>query len=420
MSEMETDIEADYRELLQKLRDSANLEACLPGPDCPDPIDMLTVVERTSALSGRASVLAHIAECAWCRREYHETKEALAVGAEARAAANAHIASARPDNTQQSGGSVWRRFRWQFAAGGLALAACGAIWLLAPRLTARPEAVTLTKSGETPQSAPPHDGSPALPGPPPNRSEARNNPDSPVKRVSEGYKQVDGTLQDHRRAVAASGPSRQMGGTIDHRSAAQPAVSSTRKPTRAEVALVSRARRSGHLFDVALLTAMETDAPRLMGSETNKDGYPAPANPARTLILDRSPILEFDPGIGANCIAALRDGAGKTVSVQKVDETHWKPEKPLEPGGRYTWWVQADVNGKSVLSAIAHFQIANSTQRIERNRILAAFSDDEVARAVVLYQLGFAREAEELLSGSGDEAASSLLNDLKKRAGDQP
>lgn len=317
-------------------------------PDCLPPDRIIALAEHTVPEAEAVSLMAHVALCARCRREYAETVDLFSLAEEVRTLEEASASRSAADSPSGSpppeiarrearrplaAPPFWRR--WLMPGAGFASGAAAA-------------AVLFIVVWNT--SANGRNGKIAA---------IRNERDTQVARA-------DRAVQQQERLAKELAALR-----LNQAEASQLA---------AEAARLKAQEKSGHM-QVARLTAAEAalaqmplPTPEWMHSQnggqvrgTGATEGPAPEigliQPVGTAVENRQPVLECRPVPGATDYRFSLEAEGSNVEIaapKRLSETRRQASAPLQPDNVYLWAVTAQRGGKQIRSQSARFYVLNA------------------------------------------------------------
>lgn len=377
--------------------------------DCLLPERIIALAERSLPEAEAAPLMAHVALCARCRREYAETVELMELAEEV-SALQAQVAPppvsdappARPEDEapavslrKESPLASWKR--WFSPGLGFALGAAAAgivlffVWTVPARVQRDRLASTLEERGA----------------------------------------QIAQTAQENRTLAEELAALKQQQGD---------AARLTEKVNRLNVQVKDQSIRIARLSESeAVLQQIPLPTPDWMrareggivrgggGTETSAPQI-ALVGPVHTALQDTTPILECRPVSGAKGyqISLERQDSNEEVPAPKpLSATRWQVETPLRPGTVYKWAVTAQRGNELLRSPMASFYVLSAAEQREVAAARQKYAGSPLTLGAVYARLGMLAEAAQHFriasrSASHPAVAERWLQEIEARRAGLP
>jgi hypothetical protein len=349
-------------------------------PECLEPDRILQLVDRVLPEAEAAPLMAHVALCGRCRREYAETVELAQLADEVRgleASVNAVPAArphAEPDASppRQAVGAPEGRSLWQrwFSPGvdfALGAAAAGLILfgLTLPARTQRDNLAAALKARET-----------------------------ETVRVALEKKALEDQIAALKREGAGDAS----------RLAKQ--LESVNARLKSQGVQIARLEQDAATLQKMPLPAAEwmisPDSGQVRGTGGGQDRSLAIAllNPVNSAITDTTPTLEVKALSGATdyqISLEMADGNEEVPVPKAVSPTRWRVATPLRPGTVYQWAVTAQRGNARVRSPLVKFYVLSVAERRQIEEAKRQYAKNPLALGAIYARLGMLAEAEQQL-----------------------
>lgn len=353
-------------------------------PACVTPEHVIALAERSVPEAEATRLMAHVALCSRCRREYAETVELLQLSDDVRAL-EAQAEPARPTVAPApppAPARVRARPFWQewftpplrFALGAAAAGVLVYLTLAAPAQRQRDRlASTLTE-----------------------REAARARLE---QELSELKRQNEGEV-----------------GRLAARLQAQ------------EVRMARLDQDSAALRELPLPTAewlLSRGGGRVRGGGNGADASPEIAliQPVDTAVQVTTPTLEFRPATGVTQYQVsleMENSTEEVPSVKPLGQTRFQVSKPLRGGKVYQWSVTGQAEGRPLRSPIVRFYVLSEADRVEIEKARKVHARNPLALGALYARMGLKAEAAEQFQAAvkadpKHPVATRWLNEIGKR-----
>lgn len=351
-------------------------------PACLSPEQMIALAEHSLPETEATALMAHVALCARCRREYAETVELIQLAEEVsalQAQSPAHLASesASTDNAAahpekvplvaaRQRSSLLGAWRQGFSPGlGFALgaaAACVALYL-AWVVPARVQQDTLAST-----------------------LHSRNTQIARTERENRALQQELAALKPGQREAV------RLAERVDR-------LSAQVKRQNIQVARLTQAERTLQQMPLptpSWILARESGQLRGSGPETQTPQIVL-IRPVNTAISETKPVLECRPEPGAKgyAVSLEEDGTLAEIPAPKpLSATRWQVETPLAPGKVYKWAVSAQRGSERLHSPFVKFYVLSEAENREVEKARHEYANSPLTLGVVYARLGMLAEAE--------------------------
>lgn len=345
-------------------------------PDCLDPERIIALAERSVPERDAAPLMAHIALCARCRREYAETVELMQLSEEVHAAeaaaATPAAATAPPPRPAETPAPepVLRTVRpqqppfWQrwFPMGmGFALGAAAAGVAVFFGLA-------MPIQGERDRLA------------------------AEVTRAEGERTALQARVDDLARQ--AQGQTSQLAKELERLKS---------RAKQDEVRMARLEQDAATLRELPLptpgwLVAQESGRVRGTGGGPESGPEIPLVRPANTAVREPKPVLEFRPVAGATGyqVSLELEGSNEEVPAPRaVAPGKWQVTAPLQLGKVYQWAVSAQKKDQPLRSPLARFYVLSDAERREVESARKQYAKDPLTLGAVYARLGLLSEAEE-------------------------
>jgi len=366
-------------------------------PACLPPERIIALAERSVPEAAATRLMAHVALCGRCRREYAETVELLRLSDEVsalegrREAAAPTVSPAPPPAPEEPAPAAAARPRpfWQswFKPGlGLALgaAAVGLVVYLTLAAPAQRQRDWLASTLAERQA----------------RQARLEQELADLKRQNEGD------------ASRLAGEARRLTERL-----------------KAQEVRMARLEQ-----DAAVLREVPLPTPAWLLSHGNgtvrgggNGGGPSPEisliEPVDTAVSDTTPTLEFRPVAGVagyQVTLEMEDSTEEVPTVKPVGPTRWRVTRPLRPGKVYQWAVTAQGTERPLRSPLARFYLLSAADRSEIEKARKEQAQNPLALGALYARLGMMAQSEEqfqaaLKADPAQPVARRWLDELAKR-----
>ncbi len=374
--------------------------------DCLEPERMLALAEHSLPEAEAAPLMAHVALCARCRREYAETVELMQLSEEVRAleaqAEPSPEPPAPPVHTPQPQSdrqvlvapkpSLWeRRQRWFSPGLGFTLgaAAAGVALFFALTVPARTQRDRLAAT-----------------------LAARNAEIARAEQAKTEAQQQLAALQQQ-----SQGNTGRLAREVDR-------LKTQVKQQGIQVARLTEAETTLQQMPLPAPDWMPSRQGSVMrgggGTETQAPEI-TPVQPVNTAIAETTPILEVRPVSGATHYQISLESPDPNVEIpapKPLSATRWQAAAPLQPGKVYQWAVTAQRGDKSLRSPLVKFYVLSPAEKQEIEAARRRYAHSPLTLGTIYARLGMTAEAEQQFragvnSGQDASVAQRWLQELE-------